>query len=189
MEGDPPDIQPENESLETGTVNPLAALRARLDRLQRLGLAVQDVLDEVACALERAGVSCGGGKLRVEPGCQPIACVVWNHSSTALVLRHGGRGGAGAGLQSVRRPRPALPCRSPRPWPVQALLSWQDPSVTLGVLVVLSAAALLIFLLGLPTVLASALCFVIRPPALRSPTPPLPAVVFDKLPTRRDRIV
>lgn len=68
----------------------------------------------------------------------------------------------------------------------QALLSWQDPSATLGVCIALSAVAALIFLLGLSTVLAFVLCFVIRPPALRTPTPPLPAVVFGKLPTRND---
>jgi hypothetical protein len=56
MEQDPPDIQPENESLEAGSANPLAALRARLERLQRMGLLVQGALDEVACAMERAEV-------------------------------------------------------------------------------------------------------------------------------------
>lgn len=80
---------------------------------------------------------------------------------------------------------PLSPCHAL----LQALLSWQDPSATLGVLGVLTAVALLIFFLGLSTVVAFALCFVIRPPALRTPTPPLPAVVFGKLPTRGDRIV
>lgn len=56
MEQDPPDIQPENESLEAASANPLAALRARLERLQRMGLLVQGALDEVACAMERAEV-------------------------------------------------------------------------------------------------------------------------------------
>ena len=73
--------------------------------------------------------------------------------------------------------------------PLQALLSWQDPSATLGACAALTAIAALIFLLGLSTVLAAVLCFVIRPPALRTPTPPLPAVIFGKLPTRGDRIV
>jgi len=68
----------------------------------------------------------------------------------------------------------------------QALLSWQAPSATVGVCIALSAVAALIFVLGLSTVLAFVLCFVIRPPALRTPTPPLPAVVFGKLPTRND---
>jgi hypothetical protein len=56
MQQDPPGIEPENESLETGTANPVAALRAKLDRLQRVGLTVQNVLDGVACVMERFGV-------------------------------------------------------------------------------------------------------------------------------------
>ena len=79
-------------------------------------------------------------------------------------------------------------CHPPPPPPplLQAQLSWQDPSATLGVCILLSVVAALVFFLGLSTVLAFALCFVIRPPALRTPTPPLPAVVFGKLPTRND---
>jgi hypothetical protein len=57
------------------------------------------------------------------------------------------------------------------------------------VVVVLSAIAALIFLLGFAPVVAFVLCFVIRPPQLRTPTPPLPAVFFSKLPTRGERIV
>lgn len=72
---------------------------------------------------------------------------------------------------------------------LQALLSWQDPTATFLVLIALSAAAALIFLLGPATVLAAVLCFLIRPPALRTPTPALPAVFFGRLPTRGDRIV
>ena len=53
----------------------------------------------------------------------------------------------------------------------------------------LAAVAALIFCLGLSAVLAFVGCFLIRPPKLRTPTPPLPAVVFGKLPTRGDRIV
>ena len=59
MEQDPPDIEPENESLETTTVNPLVNLRAKVDRLTRMGLLVQNVLDDVASAMERAGVRSG----------------------------------------------------------------------------------------------------------------------------------
>ncbi|KAL4424975.1 hypothetical protein ABPG77_002860 [Micractinium sp. CCAP 211/92] len=125
MEQDPAGMEPENESLEAATSNPLARLRAQVDRLQRLGLLVQNLLDDVACVMERAG----------------------------------------------------------------ALLSWQDPTATFLVLVALSVVAALIFLLGPATVLAAVLCFLIRPPALRTPTPPLPAVFFARLPTRGDRIV
>ncbi|KAI3436798.1 hypothetical protein D9Q98_006208 [Chlorella vulgaris] len=125
MEQDPPDIEPENERLETTTVNPVANLRAKVERLQRMGLLVQNVLGEVASFMERVG----------------------------------------------------------------ALLSWHDPAATAGVLCVLSAVALLIYFLGPAVVTAFAICFVIRPPALRTPTPPLPAIVFGKLPTRGDRIV
>lgn len=42
-----------------GTANPVAALKAKLDRLQRVGLTVQNVLDGVACAMERFGVRFG----------------------------------------------------------------------------------------------------------------------------------
>lgn len=58
MEQDPPGIEPENESLELGTsVNPVTALRKQLERLQRMGLAVQAILDDVASVMERFGVS------------------------------------------------------------------------------------------------------------------------------------
>jgi hypothetical protein len=63
MQEDPPDIAEENESLETTAANPLANLRAKLDKLQRLGLMVQTVLDDVACAMERGGVSLQAGWL------------------------------------------------------------------------------------------------------------------------------
>jgi hypothetical protein len=63
MQEDPPDIAEENESLETTAANPLANLRAKLDKLQRLGLMVQTVLDDIACAMERCGVSWLGGWL------------------------------------------------------------------------------------------------------------------------------
>ena len=68
MEQDPPDIEPENESLETTTVNPLVNLRARVDRLQRMGLLVQTLLDQVASAMERAVVS-GAAVCCVHPAC------------------------------------------------------------------------------------------------------------------------
>lgn len=63
MEQDPPGIEPENESLEAGSsgVNPIAALRAKVDRLTRMGLLAQNALDEVACTMERCGVSRGLG--------------------------------------------------------------------------------------------------------------------------------
>ena len=72
---------------------------------------------------------------------------------------------------------------------LQALLSWQDPTATALALIALAAVAAIIFLLGFATVASATLCFVIRPPALRTPTPPLPAVMFGKLPTRSDTIV
>lgn len=126
MEQDPPGIEPENESLEAGgCANPITALKARVERLTRIGLVLQNVLDEVACAMERCG----------------------------------------------------------------AVLTWHDPSATYLVLAVLIALAALIFLLGPAAVLACALCFLIRPPALRTPTPALPRVFFGKLPTRGDSIV
>jgi len=54
---------------------------------------------------------------------------------------------------------------------------------------VLTGLAAAIFFLGLAAVLAFVLCFLIRPPALRTPTPALPSVFFGKLPTRGDSIV
>lgn len=53
----PPSHLPIQPRLPTqGTANPVAALKAKLDRLQRVGLTVQNVLDGVACAMERFGV-------------------------------------------------------------------------------------------------------------------------------------
>lgn len=52
-----------------GTANPVAALRAKLERLQRVGLTVQNVLDGVACAMERFGVRTPGF------ACLVVGCV------------------------------------------------------------------------------------------------------------------
>ena len=72
---------------------------------------------------------------------------------------------------------------------LQALLTWQDPVATGACLVVLSVVAALVSVLGWRTVLSFALCFVVRPPRFRTPTPPAPASFFARLPSRADRIV
>ena len=53
----------------------------------------------------------------------------------------------------------------------------------------LAAVALLIAALGLAHVAALVCCVVMRPPQLRSPTPPAPLVFLWRLPTRADRIM
>lgn len=72
---------------------------------------------------------------------------------------------------------------------VQALASWQDPVATCIYLAALLGLALIIFLLGLNAVLAFALFWIARPPRLRTPTPPPPANLFRRLPSRADRIM
>ena len=82
-----------------------------------------------------------------------------------------------------------LPSHSAPPTFDQALLSWQDPTATSITVVALLVLATLVFLLGGATVLAALLLFIIRPPALRDPTPPTPASFFQRLPTRADCVV
>lgn len=142
----------------------------------QVGLAVQNILDEVASWIERATVSdlLQRGAM-LASGCDAFAPAASDRSTRRLPLC-----------------LTACFCGPLEPHTVcvlQALLSWQDPSATLGACLVLSAVAGLIFLLGLPAVLSFVLCFMIRPPALRTPTPPVPLVVLRKLPTRADRIV
>ncbi len=72
---------------------------------------------------------------------------------------------------------------------LQALGSWQDPIATTIYMAALLGIAFLVFVLGLSTVLAFALFWIVRPPRLRTPTPAPPANFFRRLPSRADRIM
>ncbi len=70
----------------------------------------------------------------------------------------------------------------------QALLSWSDPMATgMSVLGLLLLSALL-WLFGLPALLAALLLFDMRPPVLRDPWPAPPLNLLGYLPTRSDQL-
>lgn len=68
------------------------------------------------------------------------------------------------------------------------LFSWTDPLATLMVLFITAAIALAVSVLGLPVCTAVAVFWVLRPPALRTPTPPAPACLFVRLPNNADLV-
>lgn len=82
--------------------------------------------------------------------------------------------------------RPAGPCSHSR---LQALFSWEDPFATTIVLCALGGLGGLILLLGCRPIVAFALFWIVRPPRLRTPTPPAPANLFKRLPCRGDKIM
>ncbi|KAL6760167.1 plant phosphoribosyltransferase C-terminal-domain-containing protein [Haematococcus lacustris] len=72
---------------------------------------------------------------------------------------------------------------------VSALLSWHDPTATTLLLLGLISGALLLWLAGLPVLMAAALLFDIRPPPFRDPFPPPPANLVAYMPCRADRMM
>lgn len=68
------------------------------------------------------------------------------------------------------------------------LFSWADPLATVMVLFATAAIAMAIGVLGLPVCVSFAVFWVLRPPALRTPTPPAPACLFARLPTNADLV-
>lgn len=70
-----------------------------------------------------------------------------------------------------------------------SLASWEDPVATAVVAATLAILAALAVLVGLRVLVAAALLHTIRPPRLRTPTPPPPAALFMRLPCTADRIV
>ena len=79
---------------------------------------------------------------------------------------------------------PPCPFASP-----QALGSWQDPVATTIFMAGLLGISFIIFTLGFSTIVAFALFWTVRPPRLRTPTPPPPSNLFKRLPSRADRIM
>ncbi|KAK9810133.1 hypothetical protein WJX72_005374 [[Myrmecia] bisecta] len=125
MEDDPEDHdENDNEVVASGGSGPYNTLKAKYDKLQRVALAVQNLLDDLASNLER----------------------------------------------------------------VHAVVTATDPSATLLFVFVFGLLALLIGHVGFPPVLAVGLCWQVRPPVLRTPTPPPPISFFKRLPSKADQI-
>lgn len=69
-----------------------------------------------------------------------------------------------------------------------ALGTWRDPLSTALLLTGACAVCLLLSLLGPRPIAAGILCFLIRPPRMRSPWTPAPIAFFQRLPSRGDRL-
>lgn len=71
---------------------------------------------------------------------------------------------------------------------VVALFTWQDPLATTIAMAGLALGSVMVLVLGVRFVTAFAMLFVLRPPRLRTPTPPPPKSLFVRLPSHADRI-
>ena len=69
-----------------------------------------------------------------------------------------------------------------------ALLSWKDPVATTAVVCVLAGFGTLVMIVGIRFIIGALLCFLLRPPRMRSPWTPGPISLFLKLPTRGERL-
>lgn len=69
-----------------------------------------------------------------------------------------------------------------------SLATWKDPLATTIIIIVLAVVAMLIFFVGPRILIAALLCFLIRPPTMRSPWTPGPISLFLRLPTRGERL-
>ena len=72
---------------------------------------------------------------------------------------------------------------------VQALLSWQDPYATTLFVIALVVGAVLVWLIGVPWLIALAILSDIRPPRWREPLPSPIDVMFKNLPSHGDRMM
>eukprot|EP00891_Asterochloris_glomerata_P006512 jgi/Astpho2/6512/fgenesh1_pg.00099_%23_1_t len=63
---------------------------------------------------------------------------------------------------------------------MRACITWQDPSATLLFLAFCIAGAMLLPVIGLPTVFAVVSCYQLRPPFMRDPMPPPPVAFFSR---------
>ena len=63
-----------------------------------------------------------------------------------------------------------------------AVATWRDPVASALLLILLAVSTLLVYLLGLPLLLAVAIVYVLRPPGLRDPEPVPPDCYFMRLP-------
>lgn len=70
-----------------------------------------------------------------------------------------------------------------------ALATWADPLATSILLVVILVFCAILAVLGFRPLISALLCFLIRPPRMRSPWTPGPISFFLKLPSRGDRLV
>eukprot|EP00890_Picochlorum_soloecismus_P000821 jgi/Picsp_1/173/NSC_00173-R1_unc-13-like protein len=70
-----------------------------------------------------------------------------------------------------------------------ALGTWADPLATSLILVVILVFCVILAVLGFRPLMSALLCFLIRPPRMRSPWTPGPVSFFLKLPSRGDRLV
>ena len=68
------------------------------------------------------------------------------------------------------------------------LFSWKDPLATTIITIVLTVASCVVYIVGFRVVIALLLCFLIRPPSMRSPWTPGPISLFLRLPTRGERL-
>lgn len=123
MEQDPPGIESDNNELDVDSS--VIALKAKLDRLTRVALKVQNMTDGVARGMER----------------------------------------------------------------LHSMLSWEDPVATALFLGMLGVVALLIAVCGFGVTMAIVFFVLLRPPQLRTVTPPAPSALIGRLPTRSDRIM
>ncbi|BDA41056.1 probable FT-interacting protein 3 [Coccomyxa sp. Obi] len=71
---------------------------------------------------------------------------------------------------------------------VRAVVCWADPTASAFFLIIAMAAALLISVLGLHTLVSFLLCWMLRPPFLRVPRPPPPYSFLLRLPNNADQI-
>eukprot|EP00884_Botryococcus_braunii_P007164 jgi/Botrbrau1/16449/Bobra.0142s0045.1 len=115
----------EDEENATTSGSPYAVLKERYDRLLRVALKVQNVLDDMATTLERGG----------------------------------------------------------------SFFTWVDPLATSLFVSACLLLALLIHSLPLSYIIAGGLCWSLRPPFLRTPSPPAPLLFFQRLPSRADQIL
>ncbi len=69
-----------------------------------------------------------------------------------------------------------------------ALLTWKDPLATTAIVCVLAGFGVLVMIVGIRFLIGLLLCFLLRPPRMRSPWTPGPISLFLKLPTRGERL-
>ncbi len=177
--------------------DPYSSLKQQYDRVVKLMLTVQNVLDDVASHLERwacwwCGVVCVAW-------CARLAVQAWGRQCVRGCAEVPGvRGGkAVLGPLALLPARPA--CLLPlaprlnlapnRPRRLEGLASWRDPVATGVFCAWLACAALALWLLGLRMLLVLALLWVVRPPLLRDPLPPPPDNYINRLPCVADTLL
>ncbi|KAK9815177.1 hypothetical protein WJX73_009840 [Symbiochloris irregularis] len=72
---------------------------------------------------------------------------------------------------------------------MRATVSWDDPHQTVMFIIVCFIGAVVVAMVPWALIQSVVLCYLIRPPFLRTPTPPPPASFFMRLPTKADQII